>query len=817
MSGLVVVSSQLPRSAVALTVEKDPPREPVSEVAYVRNLLIRDPTGLPLTARYIPSESPSPPVTDMSLTTAMPPSDLRRDCQVNSGTLPHFEAAVVDLRRQRETTAKLVKQLLERLSPPQAENAKVPVQRSDQFPITIPAPPFAPSAPFTSSKPVSVNRLALSTSLTRSDSPNSSIPPSEAFASSAGTEEPPLPDFDGDRFTGRDFYNNCRFHLRSHPKTFGDDSAKIRFVMSHMVSGRAGRWANRELGVDRNGALRFATWSDFAAEFRKFFMHPRVEDEAINVIETDHYFQGSKETVPEYLERFRNLIDDSSYTDPRYIVVKFRRGLNHQVSIALSTSATPSLADPEAWFSLAIQADTSFIAEEVPQIPSQPAVTPKDSEAPIGSEASKASDVSRDSDAHFEELRTTFLIPAASLCVSMPSQQAPPSPPVSINETVLVSVNLLDETVDTTPVTLPDSVTEEPTSPTSVPVSTETPCPPSDENSEDTRAHSDEGFNVGPDVLSSSDNQSGELKEVPRYSEPIPVPTNFETPRARSEDVRSHSDFSQTCFEVLSRSDTEHETASVAKVMIPRRLTKPVPKGFLDVGTAIHLTEDARFPLDVCSVDISQLRSKFSPGDDPTVRFPPSCDVPSIPLTFSPVIEMSYSNDFANAETLHIPPSDSQTCFDPVHDIPTVVRVAVPRVTASVEVTRLFPSDCHSPGTTEHCVETNNTHPDVQSKETLRDEPSPGDTPVVRIPSPTDTPSTLVDPSPIIRTSSGMPSPLHDDRSPTPKRDVVKDISKLREFISNERWRFRQPEWARRLRPRKPGTSTSSMPRKGSN
>ncbi len=178
MSGLVVVSSQLPRSAVALTVEKDPPREPVSEVAYVRNLLIRNPTGLPPTARYIPSESPSPPVTDTSLTTAMPPSDLRRDCQVNSGTLPHFEAAVVDLRRQRETTAKLVKQFLERLSPPQAENAKVPVQRSVQTPITIPAPspPFAPSAPFISSNPVPVNRLALSssTSVMHSNHPISS-------------------------------------------------------------------------------------------------------------------------------------------------------------------------------------------------------------------------------------------------------------------------------------------------------------------------------------------------------------------------------------------------------------------------------------------------------------------------------------------------------------------------------------------------------------------------------------------------------------------------------------------------------------------
>ena len=62
---------------------------------------------------YTPSKTPSPPVTDMSLPTAMPPSDVRWDCQVNSGTLPHTEAAVANLRRQHEMTKKLVKQLLE--------------------------------------------------------------------------------------------------------------------------------------------------------------------------------------------------------------------------------------------------------------------------------------------------------------------------------------------------------------------------------------------------------------------------------------------------------------------------------------------------------------------------------------------------------------------------------------------------------------------------------------------------------------------------------------------------------------------------------
>ena len=214
----------------------------------------------------------------------MPPSDRRRDRQVNSGTLSRLEAAVTDLKRQRETTIELVK----RLSPPQAENAKVPFH-SVQSPST-PAPStlFAHSAPSASSY-VPVQHLALPASTSQSPLYNSTP--------SASPKEPTLLDFnfDGNRSTSQDFYNSCRAYIRSRPEVFEDDSAKIRFVMSYMVAGRADRWANRELGVERDGTLRFANWSDFAAEFRKWFMPFHVEDNAVDVIETDSYFQGNEE------------------------------------------------------------------------------------------------------------------------------------------------------------------------------------------------------------------------------------------------------------------------------------------------------------------------------------------------------------------------------------------------------------------------------------------------------------------------------------------------------------------------------------------
>src|SRR6266705_3459813 len=127
----------------------------------------------------------------------MPPSDTRRDRQVNSGTFSRLEAAVTDLKRQRETTIELVK----RLSPPQAENAKVPFH-SVQSPST-PAPStlFAHSAPYASSS-VPVQRFALSASTSR---PALYFDNSESFDSDSEDFENDSEDFEND---SEDFGNS---------------------------------------------------------------------------------------------------------------------------------------------------------------------------------------------------------------------------------------------------------------------------------------------------------------------------------------------------------------------------------------------------------------------------------------------------------------------------------------------------------------------------------------------------------------------------------------------------------------------------------
>ena len=90
-----------------------------------------------------------------------------------------------------------------------------------------------------------------------------------------------------------------------------------------------------------------------------------MEAAAINVLETIAYFQG-KWSVDDYLDQFRDLIYNSSYTDPKTIIVKFRQGLDRRISTALAGMAygRPLDTNSEAWFRLAVQMDQNRAADE---------------------------------------------------------------------------------------------------------------------------------------------------------------------------------------------------------------------------------------------------------------------------------------------------------------------------------------------------------------------------------------------------------------------------------------------------------------------
>jgi len=70
--------------------------------------------------------------------------------------------------------------------------------------------------------------------------------------------------------------------------------------------------------------------------------------------------------VDDYLDSFLTLVSDAGYTDPRTLVVKFRRGLrmNIQGQIATMPFGRPADTDPEAWYTAARRIDQARLTNE---------------------------------------------------------------------------------------------------------------------------------------------------------------------------------------------------------------------------------------------------------------------------------------------------------------------------------------------------------------------------------------------------------------------------------------------------------------------
>ena len=89
------------------------------------------------------------------------------------------------------------------------------------------------------------------------------------------------------------------------------------------------------------------------------------EADAVNALEGSAYYQGNR-TVDDYLNSFLTLVSDAGYTDPRTLVVKFRRGLrtNIQGQIATMLFGRPADTDPEAWYAAAQRIDQARLTNE---------------------------------------------------------------------------------------------------------------------------------------------------------------------------------------------------------------------------------------------------------------------------------------------------------------------------------------------------------------------------------------------------------------------------------------------------------------------
>ena len=269
------------------------------------------------------------------------------DVDVNTTRITTLEQRLDGMDSKADATHKLLQTLM------QSMGVTAPI--SSAPPTTKPSPPRRPTSRHSDTTSAGRKKLSLKPST-----------PSE---------------FDGDRTKGKAFLTSCRTYICLCPEAFDDETQQIVWAMSYMKAGRAGRWAAREFELEsEKGKLRFREWSDFEDEFRKDFTPLNEEVEAVNILETSAYHQGRK-SVDDYLDRFRDLIHDSGYTDPKTVVVKFRRGLDRTISNALAgmTTGRPSDTDPEAWFRLAVQMDQNRAADQAfysPQRTVAPAPAP---------------------------------------------------------------------------------------------------------------------------------------------------------------------------------------------------------------------------------------------------------------------------------------------------------------------------------------------------------------------------------------------------------------------------------------------------------
>jgi Retrotransposon gag protein/Zinc knuckle len=171
-------------------------------------------------------------------------------------------------------------------------------------------------------------------------------------------------DFDGDRSKGRAFLSSCELYQKLAPGLFPDETTMVHWAMSFMKSGRASLWSQRVLRKQlEERRISFPTWYDFRTAFVSDFCPKNETQMALAKLETNGYFQG-KRSVDDYIDEFRELVDQAGYREGLAIVVKFRRGLDRDIQdqIAQLVVGRPGDDRPEEWFQAAVSAEENRTA-----------------------------------------------------------------------------------------------------------------------------------------------------------------------------------------------------------------------------------------------------------------------------------------------------------------------------------------------------------------------------------------------------------------------------------------------------------------------
>jgi len=173
-------------------------------------------------------------------------------------------------------------------------------------------------------------------------------------------------DFGRERHNGCAFLNSCSLYIHLALEQFHNEEERILWALTFFKSGRAAKWSENMFCQEADtGIFPIRTWRDFEQQFWVHFFPVNAEVDAINALEGISYHQGGR-MVDDYLDNFQALVSNAGYTDPRTLVVKFRRGLRLGIQNQITTMpyGRPANTNPDAWYRAARRIDQACLANE---------------------------------------------------------------------------------------------------------------------------------------------------------------------------------------------------------------------------------------------------------------------------------------------------------------------------------------------------------------------------------------------------------------------------------------------------------------------
>ena len=177
-----------------------------------------------------------------------------------------------------------------------------------------------------------------------------SAPSPKKDSQSSRNTRPAVPNsFNGDRKSGRAFFNSVTLYMSVCGKDFADDDARILWVLSYMNEGRAAVFVDAQIRKYNSNVRPFADFAAFRDKFIAEFYPLTEKEDSLNLILARSHVQGNR-SVEEYVDSFNVLVQRAGLTDGLSITTWFRQGLDPEIRTKVGTMQNrPEYEDYDGW------------------------------------------------------------------------------------------------------------------------------------------------------------------------------------------------------------------------------------------------------------------------------------------------------------------------------------------------------------------------------------------------------------------------------------------------------------------------------------